>query len=138
MSDSSDSSSDHGMPSRGVIRGKNRGWQGEDMELAHAATTATADKDRKPVAVDLSQFRNHQIGQGYQAKFVVRQRTGNEEEQGAIQDMTQKSEKRKKSKRKRSKDNEDNSKTNKESNRIDKYLKCEGFRRFRKELEKFS
>lgn len=148
---SSASSSDHAVPSRGVIPSrKNRGWDGEQMELAHAQRSAQESK-KGPAAVDLSQFRNEEVGKGYQAKFVVRQRTGQDDDQGsrmAVKDMTKssKSEKKKssrKDKRKRSSrgDEEDDDKKSKEeyegANRLDKYLKSEGMRLFRKELEKF-
>jgi hypothetical protein len=47
---------------------RGRGWQGAALELErpnpHAGDVAI---------VDLEQFRNHQIGVGYQAKHVIRQ-----------------------------------------------------------------
>ena len=148
MSDDSDSSaSDHAMPSRGVIPSrKNRGWDGEQMELAHAR--ASESKKGTTTAVDLSQFRNEEVGKGYQAKFVVRQRnTDDDEAPVAVKDMTKskKSDKKKSSrkekKRKRYRDeDDDDKKSNKgstESSRLEKYLKSEGMRNFRKEIEKF-
>lgn len=148
MSDDDDSStSDHAMPSRGVIPSrKNRGWEGEQMELAHAR--ASEANKGATTAVDLSRFRNEQVGKGYQAKFVVRQRHADDDEAPvAVKDMTKnKSEKKKSSrkdkKRKRSRDDEEDDKKRssrepEEPNRLEKYLKSEGMRNFRKELEKF-
>lgn len=52
---------------------RNRGGWGEAMELAHQkANDASASS---VVAVDLDQFRNTEVGTGYQAKHVVRQKT---------------------------------------------------------------
>ena len=149
---SSASSSDHAMPSRGVIPSrKNRGWDGEHMVLAHAQRSAEESK-KGPAAVDLSQFRNEEVGKGYQAKFVVRQRTAEDDDQAprmAVKDMTKPNEaEKKKSSRKKEKlkrssrddGDEDDKKSKKESvgtNRLEKYLKSEGMRLFRKELEKF-
>lgn len=67
---------------------KKRGW-GEAMELAHQTESGLRnnrngdnyndnDNDRdsgQVVAVDLNQFRNTEVGVGYQAKHVVRQKT---------------------------------------------------------------
>ncbi|KAG7340046.1 hypothetical protein IV203_006450 [Nitzschia inconspicua] len=62
-----------------AARQKRKGWQGEELELEHrrqqmmkppsGIETITA------TAVDLNQFRNTEVGEGYQAKHVVRQRT---------------------------------------------------------------
>ncbi|VEU44472.1 unnamed protein product [Pseudo-nitzschia multistriata] len=57
---------------------KNRGGWGESMELAHqreAGRRVTAGAPETVVAVDLSQFRNTEVGRGYQARHVVRQRS---------------------------------------------------------------
>lgn len=54
---------------------KKRGW-GEAMELAHQTERGgSSPLSSSVVAVDLSQFRNTEVGTGYQAKHVVRQRT---------------------------------------------------------------
>jgi len=54
---------------------KNLGW-GEAMELAHEREREKNNgATQQPVAVDLNQFRNTEVGKGYQAKHVVRQRT---------------------------------------------------------------
>jgi hypothetical protein len=53
---------------------KRGGWQGEEMELQHKQ-----QQDRsngvQAAAVDLNQFRNDEVGVGYQAKHVIRQPT---------------------------------------------------------------
>jgi hypothetical protein len=52
------------------------GWQGEEMELQHKQNQQQ-DSSTKDVsaAVDLKQFQNTEVGVGYQAKHVIRQRT---------------------------------------------------------------
>mmetsp|Transcript_22168 Transcript_22168/g.28684 ORF Transcript_22168/g.28684 Transcript_22168/m.28684 type:complete len:163 (+) Transcript_22168:82-570(+) len=128
-----------------------RGWEGQEMEMRHARDTwnnpKSADADGV-VAVDLEQFRNHQVGEGYQAKFVVRQRTGHEEEQQGDPSKG-KGRERKRSKREESSDKNDatrssqhgkaavaNKAENDDSNPILRYLQCEGLRRFRLEIAK--
>lgn len=152
MSDNDSSShSDYDIPSRGVIS-SGKGWQGEEMELEHARQQMQdPHKPSATTAVDLSQFRNEEIGQGYQAKFVVRQRQADDPAAVPIRDMTGEKEEeskkssRKKSKRKREKDEakadkhrkSSNSSKKKEPSRLDRYLQCAGLRAFRKELEQF-
>lgn len=62
---------------RSEFGGKNetkRGW-GESMELAHQRDNKqNKHKTSSVVAVDLGQFRNTEVGKGYQAKHVVRQK----------------------------------------------------------------
>jgi hypothetical protein len=50
-----------------------RGWQGDEMELQHQLEHQGKSTD-VITAVDLTQFQNTQVGIGYQAKHVVRQR----------------------------------------------------------------
>ena len=52
---------------------RNRGGWGEAMELAHQRSNDAGASS--VVAVDLNQFRNTEVGTGYQAKHVVRQKT---------------------------------------------------------------
>ena len=64
---------------------KRRGGWGEAMELAHTTTPTTTsgkttNNSKNNIVVDLNQFRNTEIGRGYQAKHVVRQRTATAEE----------------------------------------------------------
>jgi hypothetical protein len=63
------------------------GWDGDNMELEHLRESGRLLKDGKGLplqgsqsssayaAVDLSKFRNTEVGQGYQAKHVIRQKT---------------------------------------------------------------
>ena len=60
---------------------RNRGGWGEAMELAHqkqqSSSVGNSNSNNNPssvVAVDLNQFRNTEVGSGYQAKHVVRQK----------------------------------------------------------------
>ncbi len=60
---------------------KHRGGWGEDMELAHQKSSSNGgtSKTSQVVAVDLNQFRNTEVGSGYQARHVVRQKTAGDE-----------------------------------------------------------
>mmetsp|Transcript_52637 Transcript_52637/g.58860 ORF Transcript_52637/g.58860 Transcript_52637/m.58860 type:complete len:192 (-) Transcript_52637:63-638(-) len=62
--------------------GSNGGaWQGREMEIVHQRETERRDRKNNNkststvAAVDLNQFRNTEVGKGYQAKHVVRQAT---------------------------------------------------------------
>jgi hypothetical protein len=110
----------------GVSR-KRRGWEGDHLELERSVEAF--DGPSSHAAVDLEQFRNRQIGVGYQAKHVVRQRSA-PDPSIAIRDTTQ--EKTKKKKRKESNTNVNTVKEPK--TRLSKYLECEEMRNFRKEL----
>lgn len=74
---------------RGVV-GRRRGWQGEELELNHQKEAFRSGKDKADtaVAVDIRQFQNHIVGEGYQAKHVVRQRTAQPASELKIQDMS--------------------------------------------------
>jgi ribosomal protein S2 len=70
MASDSESSAGPCVP-KGVLKSRG-GWQGDELELERSA----AEPDKAVfAAVDLDQFRNTQVGKGYQAKHVVRQRT---------------------------------------------------------------
>jgi hypothetical protein len=65
-------------------------WQGEEMELDHQRETERRDRDESTgaatvTAVDLNQFRNTEVGKGYQAKHVVRQNTATNNDTAAAQ-----------------------------------------------------
>ena len=174
-SSSSDTDDIRHLP-RGVIPRNNKrrgGWEGgEAMELQRddAPDRATTTQH---AAVDLRQFRNEEVGKGYQAKHVVRQRTAaaaaagitttttaTSVADGAFKDMTKKKEEGKpasrsgsndsttrKSKNKRKKEKRSSGRDSKKtkssagasssssSRRLQRYLQCEGLRKFRKELE---
>jgi len=169
MSNNGGSSSDGSMP-RGLAPKRRRGWEGEALELERDDAPASGKETH--AAVDLQQFRNTEVGKGYQAKHVVRQRTGipPAKSEDAVQDMTiasgapdtaadghstkkersKKSSSRKSKKRKKrdsspapkdkdydgkKRDRSSSSKRNSKSERLEKYLKCEGLRNFRKEIE---
>jgi hypothetical protein len=52
-----------------------RGWQGEESEIDHQRESLNSGKDKDVVAaaVDIRKFQNHLVGEGYQAKHVIRQ-----------------------------------------------------------------
>ena len=164
---SSDEGSDAGGPAlpAGVLK-SSTAW-GDDFELQHKRERIRKGQDvaaaAEHTAVDINQFRNVEVGSGYQARHVVRQRTGNEgDSSGAgmkVRDMTggvsaaearstsdrcdgKGREKRKdkdakaKSSDKSSKRSRKNKAEKDEQNITDQYLKCKGVREFRLELEK--
>jgi hypothetical protein len=75
---------------------RQRGWAGEEMEMEHQREELRRRKRRTESqnpqgrqeergeeekyyhAVNLEQFRNNQVGSGYQAKGVIRQRTAHD------------------------------------------------------------
>lgn len=156
----------------GVLRSRG-GWAGEDLEMDHqrerlrAARQEDDDNDSDHsrsgiredaakkndthVAVDLSQFRNEEVGKGYKAKHVIRQREAGVESSssGGVVDMSGgkfRSEGKKDggmgaSGSKRSAGNDGSSREvgkirRKEPSQLDTYLQCKGVRDFRREIEK--
>lgn len=109
-------------------------WKGDDMELKRK----NPGSDFK--AVDFEEFRNYDVGKGYQAKHVVRQRVVENKNPTTIRppppeskSITSPSSKPPpKSMKKR-----DHKTTTGESNqkKLKRYLQCEEFRSFRKEIE---
>lgn len=73
--DESHSEDEHDVRALGGRRHRG-GWQGDHLELQHSMDMRRSDTqhDDTVVAVDLSQFRNTEVGRGYQAKHVVRQK----------------------------------------------------------------
>jgi hypothetical protein len=115
-------------PPRGVTK-RRRGWEGEEMEMVHQTEAFREDKGKASAAVDISQFQNHEVGKGYQAKHVVRQKTG-EAPSVKIKDMS-------------GGNNGADSKAKapkRSANEIREirasYMKSAGLREFRKEIEK--
>jgi hypothetical protein len=104
-------------------------WEGEELEIAREREAVA--KTSASAAVDLQQFRNVEVGKGYQARHVIRQPSARETSQPKIKDMMKE---RKKSK-KRERDQHEEGETRHDS-RLRKYLKCDGLRNFRKEIEK--
>merc|ERR1712157_519519 len=54
---------------------KSRGWEGGDLEITHQREYAKSSSQIDYAAVDMTQFHNTEVGKGYQAKHVVRQKT---------------------------------------------------------------
>lgn len=125
-------------------------WEGDDLERDRDREHREATHSGQgAVAVDLEQFRNYQVGTGYQARGVVRQRTATAAtpnstaigKEGAgiasnaastavdrKQHQDEKPTKHKKSKKRKGKGTE-------EDDDLLEYLRCDAFRVFRKELE---
>jgi len=163
---SSDEGSDAGGPAlpAGVLKSSTT-W-GDDLEMKHKRERIRQGQDgaaaaAEHTAVDINQFRNVEVGSGYQARHVVRQRTANEGSGGdgmKVRDMTRgasgtEAERSRCSDRdsggkekRKEKDSNDADKSSKgsrkhksdkgEQNAADRYLNCEGVREFRLELEK--
>jgi hypothetical protein len=120
-------------PSCAQYHRRRGGWQGDDLELERKEPTDVAPH----IAVDLSQFRNTEVGKGYQAKHVIRQRsaTAAKEATMTVRDMTKvyttakKSKEAKVNKRKSSRDDK-----KRPQQQLQRYLQCRGLRTFRKEL----
>lgn len=108
---------------RGVLKRK-RGWAGEEMELEHQRQNqSTSD----PVAVDLGQFQNNEVGRGYQAKHVIRQKTTSaNDERLTIRDM---------SGTRPTEHNQSKRKHQGPDEKLEDYMKCTGMREFRRQLE---
>lgn len=130
---------------------KTKGWGGQEMEMDHRLQQIRSSKEvgETVTAVDLKQFRNEEVGKGYQARGVVRQKMGNGAGQTMkIVDMTKKGEKEsgkssisssgKHEKKEKSARREKRKRDKKESkdDESNKYLRCDGIRVFRREVEK--
>jgi hypothetical protein len=84
------------MESVSLQKKKKRGWEGEELELEHqreqmmmtmmhpsmgqkkgeeGGVVVNSSTASTSAAVDLNQFRNTEVGRGFQAKHVIRQRT---------------------------------------------------------------
>jgi hypothetical protein len=100
------------------------------MEMVHQREAIREDKGKASAAVDISQFQNHEVGKGYQAKHVIRQKTG-EEPSVKIKDMMSGEKNRADSKAKAPKRS-----ANEISEIRASYMKSAGLREFRKEIEK--
>ena len=159
-SDDDDDSATDRLPSQST--GRRRGWQGEELELEHQRRQVSANNKAAvgaavAAAVDLDQFRNTEVGKGYQAKHVVRQATAAaasvtiqdmslpsaREEEERHREKSSSSDKKKKKKRKRHSSGGKRRKKSKEegdddhqSSRLKRYLRSDALRRFRKELQK--
>ena len=142
-----DSSSDdeHRLPPN-VLTTQRRGWAGESLEIEHQRQSLLSEEknSQSATAVDLSQFRNEEVGRGYQAKHVVRQRETAVSSSVGMVDMSggafersekkSKSEKKKETKRKRDRDSDKGTKKKKDS-KLDSYLQSRGLETFLGEIE---
>ena len=100
--------------------------------------------EKVSAAVDLSQFRNEEVGKGYQAKHVVRQKgaenafTGVVDKSGGI---FSKNEREGGSSKKRNRDDdgeEEGDRKRPPDTPLQSYLKCKGMRDFVKEVDKIT
>uniref|UniRef100_A0A7S2KP25 Uncharacterized protein n=1 Tax=Leptocylindrus danicus TaxID=163516 RepID=A0A7S2KP25_9STRA len=127
-------SSDEAGPAlpKGVLRRKGAGWSGEELEMEHAAVNATkSERSSGYVTVDKSQFFNTEVGSGYQAKHVVRQK-GAGQGDSAILDMTKpRSTPDKRAKKRKEQSNEASFE---DHSGIEEFLRCKGLRCFKREL----
>ena len=142
---SGDDSSDNdiGNIPKGVL--KRGGWTDtNNLELEHKREKIReGDKNQSAVAVDLNQFRNEEVGKGYQAKGVVRQR-GSTNETSRVVDMSggsfskQGGDSSKKKKRSHEDDEDagDSRKKHSVNDPLQSYLQCQGMRDFVKEADK--
>ena len=142
-----DSSDDEPRLPPNVLTAQRRGWAGENLEIEHQRQSLNEEKkSHTATAVDLSQFRNEEVGRGYQAKHVVRQRETAVSSSIGMVDMSggafergekkSKSEKKKEKKRKRGRDDSDKvGDDRKKDSRLDSYLKCRGLEMFLGEIE---
>lgn len=124
------------------------GWAGDFLEIDHQRETAgRRDRLKSHTAVDTTQFRNEEVGKGYQAKHVVRQKEAMAETAGVVdmsggvfssrdksdQSLRQSSHEKSSAKRKHEYDGDTDKKRN---IRLESYLTCQGLKTFLGELEK--
>lgn len=150
---SSDGSSDAGpaLPA-GVLKTRTA-WAGDQLEMDRTREQIRRGADDKiHAAVDISQFQNKEVGSGYQARHVVRQKTGSGTDGVKVRDMTGcalssdkkgREVKSEPNKRKKSKNESSSSKRKRDigashdkHTMADEYLQCKGVRDFRIEIEK--
>lgn len=122
-----------------------KGWAGEELEIEHRREQLRNNEFKSHTTVDLGQFQNKEVGVGYQARGVIRQR-GADGPQMKIIDMTKKVgqdkqetcsvESSSKKKRKREKKSNRDSKKKAKDDPLKMFLECKALRDFRKEIEK--
>jgi hypothetical protein len=130
---------------RGVLRADWRERGGEELERS----TRSGETLRAVAAVDVRQFRNEEVGKGYQARHVVRQPRATPADVKIVDMSSSKSnvkdtDERKRKyhpehpevKKSRPEHPEVNESNEKKSSRRRRYLQCDALRGFRKELEK--
>ena len=109
---------------RGVVGGQRRGWKGDELEMNHQKEVFRSGKGDSVVAVDIRQFQNTVVGEGYQARHVVRQPSANPQTAMNVRDMTRNSSGHQPAEKQKRKDD---GKRN--------YIENDGLREFRKEIE---
>lgn len=154
MQDPGSSSDDEPRLPPSVLNSERRGWAGRDLELEHQRQSLADNGEKKSqiAAVDLSQFRNEEVGKGYQAKHVVRQReavlassdmidmSGGVFESSHRHDKNEKKSSKKKDKKekrseKRKRDRDDKTEAVEKDSQLEPYFKCRGLETFLSEIE---
>jgi hypothetical protein len=150
---SDDESGQNTLPA-GVLRSRG-GWadsnnieiqhQRERSRAADISQAARGDIKKNHTAVDLSQFRNEEVGRGYKAKHVVRQREASSAPTGLLVDVSGgkflSTDVRSSSTAKKRGHDEAGRDDNTAAGGVfdvslDTYLKCKGLRDFMKEIDK--
>lgn len=118
-----------------------KGWAGEELEIEHRREQLRNNEFKSHTTVDLGQFQNKEVGVGYQARGVIRQRGADgpqmkivdmtkkvgqdDQETGSVESSSKKKRKREKKSKKKAKDD-----------LLKMFLECRALRDFRKEIEK--
>ena len=136
MTDDHEGSDHDGGPSipAGVLRTSKRGWAGEEIEMDHHQRGTSKSGF---AAVDIKQFQNTEVGTGYQARGVIRQKTAVADQSAAVRDMITRIRNKPvddvdSAERKRPREAEPKEA---KRQRLEKYMSCDGLREFRKEIE---
>ena len=138
-SDSDNSSSSSDAAGRFLPKSQ-KGWGGGELEMEHQLESFR-EKKSGAAAVDISQFQNTEVGKGYQAKHVVRQKQYVDPETADVQDMTtryndsSKEETKKITNKKRKEPSGTKPKKDTPKTRLKKYMGCTGMRNFRREIQ---
>lgn len=129
-----------------------KGWAGEEMEMLHRREQMRSSdhvSKRQYGTVDLAQFQNKEVGHGYQARGVIRQRNGQGSTSMKIVDMTKKGQEKeddsnsnisisssREIRKKRKSRKRIHSEKKETRNLVPNYLMCKPLCDFRRELEK--
>ena len=128
----------------GVLRAKGSAWAGEEMEIDRSRSESRGSRKGVVAAVDISQFQNTIVGQGYQARHVVRQRTATSlphDSAMKIIDMSKPAKEKGNENQQAELRHTRNERSSDQSPATDldplrKFLQCKAMRDFRRELEK--
>lgn len=136
-----DLSSQDGGPSipAGVLRTSKKGWAGEELEMEHRMEH---NPDKDFAVVNIKQFQNTEVGTGYQARGVVRQKTttaaSHQKLVLSVRHLPSKTVQQGTSADGKPADSRHPKDTKQKGNkrkRLDDYMSCNGIREFRKEIE---